>query len=220
MCIRDRHYHDQEVLNDLYQVAKCELDQALVFVNHNGQLVLQDEWPVFIDWSQEFDKSTCAQAVLIYALKQFLFLAAERKDHVEKYQVILEKLVNFSNKYLFDKAEQLFISGQNREINIASQVWMALAKVLPAEKNHKLMSTTLQKLFPIKEIATPYMYHYIVAALFETDHKKEAIKLIKNYWGNMIKYGADTFWEAFQPEKPEFSPYNLSLIHISEPTRP
>ena len=98
------------------------------------------------------------------------------------------------------------------EYNIASQVWMVLAGVFPKEMNRKIMMTTIEKLFPIKNIATPYMYHHVTEALFVAGLKEEATELMKNYWGQMIRLGADTFWEAFDPDKPDYSPYGSPII--------
>lgn len=209
----NEQYDDREVIEDLLPIAQKQLDQALHFVNEKGQVVLSDQWPIFIDWSQEFDKATCAQAVLIYALKQFITLATKLSVETTLYKEQLEKLTAFATQEMYSQEQGLFISGKDREINIASQVWMALAKVLPEKKNSDLMQTTIKKLFPVAGIATPYMYHHVVAALFETQHHDAAIDLIKDYWGGMINYGADTFWEAFQPEKPTFSPYNSMAIN-------
>lgn len=70
---------------------------------------------------------------------------------------------------------------------------MVLAGVFPKEMNRKIMMTTIEKLFPIKNIATPYMYHHVTEALFVAGLKEEATELMKNYWGQMIRLGADTF---------------------------
>nr|WP_253896430.1 hypothetical protein [Streptococcus gallolyticus] len=78
--------------------------------------------------------------------------------------------------------------------------------------NRKIMMTTIETLFPITNIATPYMYHHVTEALFLAGLKEEATKLMKNYWGQMIALGADTFWEAFDPDKPDYSPYGSPII--------
>lgn len=53
------------------------------------------------------------------------------------------------------------------------------------------METVIDQLFPVRNIATPYMYHHIAKALFEAGLKKDAVELMKNYWGKMIRLGAD-----------------------------
>ena len=89
---------------------------------------------------------------------------------------------------------------------------MVLANVLTKEENKKVMQKTIQKLFPVKGIATPYMYHHIVEALFVAGLQEEAIQLMKAYWGKMISLGADTFWEAFDPDEPDYSPYGNPIM--------
>ena len=37
----------------------------------------------------------------------------------------------------------------------------------------------------------------------------EALRLIEEYWGGMVKAGADTFWEAYDPKNSLFSPYGV-----------
>lgn len=81
------------------------------------------------------------------------------------------------------------------------------------EENKSIMQTTIQELFPVKNIATPYMYHHIVEALFEAGLDEEAIHLMKSYWGKMISLGADTYWEAFDPDQPEYSPYGSPIVN-------
>ena len=36
----------------------------------------------------------------------------------------------------------------------------------------------------------------------------EARQYIENYWGGMVKLGADTFWEYYVPTNHLFSSYN------------
>lgn len=205
---------DKQVLDDLYPVAKKQIDLALKSVDKNGLLQLDDDWPVFIDWSNDFDKSTASQAVLIYVLKQFVILTKIMDEtNTCQYQKLVDLCSKASLEKLYDSNLGMFISGPNREINLASQVWMEIAHVLNKDENRKLMTQTMVKLFPIKGIATPYMYHHIVLALIESDHKQEAIQLIKNYWGKMLDLGADTFFEAFDPDNVEFSPYGSPIVN-------
>ncbi|GAX03927.1 alpha-L-rhamnosidase [Secundilactobacillus pentosiphilus] len=205
---------DQMVLNDLYPIAKKQMDVALKLVNEQGKLQITDDYPVFIDWSNDFDKTTAGQGILIYTLKQFISLAKQMHDSdVDRYISKLTLISEFATKQLFDSKSQLFVSGSNRELNVASQVWMALSHVLDDQSTKQLMVQTVKQLFPIKGIATPYMYHHVTQALFEAGMQKEAIRLMKGYWGKMIQLGADTYWEAFDPDKPDYSPYGSAILN-------
>lgn len=209
------HFHDRQVVDDLYQVAKNELDVTLTTVTKDNLVQPGKKWFVFVDWNMKFDRTTCAQAILIYALRQFIELAKIEKDEasVKHYQAILDKLIKAAKDKLFDAKQGLFVSGEKKEVNLAGQVWMVLAHVLSDQGNQELMEKTIAKFFPVHDIATPYMYHFIVVALFESDHRQDAIKLMKSYWGKMVDYGADTFWEAFDPNHPDASPYGSLAIN-------
>ncbi len=60
---------------------------------------------------------------------------------------------------------------------------------------------------------TPYLRHHYIAALLQCGLREDAIAQIKAYWGAMVDYGADTFWEIFDPAHPDFSPYGSKLIN-------
>ncbi|MCT4397461.1 alpha-L-rhamnosidase-related protein [Pediococcus ethanolidurans] len=209
----EKFSHEKAILNDLYDVAKKQVNIALKQVSKQGELKLDDTYPVFIDWSNEFDKTTAGQAIMIYTLKQFIALARLVKDpETSFYKEKLASLEKFTRRHLFDEKIGLFVSGNAREINVASQAWMVLAHVFNDQENQKLMQNTVHQLFPIKNIATPYMYHHVTQALFEANLTDEAVELMKSYWGKMVQLGADTYWEAFNPEKPEYSPYGSPLL--------
>ncbi|WP_109249151.1 alpha-L-rhamnosidase-related protein [Lentilactobacillus kefiri] len=208
-----RFQADEELLRDLYPIAKKQMDVALDKVQDNGELILDDSYPVFIDWSNDFDKNTAGQAVLIYTLRQFIHLADMMKDNVGGYSQKLNKLISYSQSELFDEKKGFFVSGPQREVNIPSQVWMVLAHVMDDRLNKQIMQRTVDELFPVTGIATPYMYHHVTQALFEAGMKDEAIKLMKGYWGQMISLGADTYWEAFEPAKPDYSPYGSPILN-------
>lgn len=207
------HDENQAVLKDLYPIAKKQVDFALTQVDTKGKLTLKEVNPVFIDWSNDFDKETAGQAIMIYTLKQFIGLVEILGDDTMIYQNKLNKMTEFATTKLYDHDAGLFVSGPKREYNIASQVWMTLAQVFDQSTMKGIMQRTVDQLFPVRGIATPYMYHHVVEALFVSGLTKQAITLMKNYWGKMIDLGADTFWEAFEPDNPDYSPYGSSMLN-------
>ena len=208
-----QQYHDKETVKDLFLPAKRELAQALLYLNKQNLVELKSDWPIYVDSGNNFDKSTCATAILIYALKQFISLGQVVNEDMTDYTNKLQDIVEAALNNLYDKKTGFFVSGKNKEINVASQVWMVLAHILTDEENQQLMAASMKKFYPFKDITTPYMYHHIAAALFESGNNELAIKLIKKYWGSMLDLGADTFWEAFKPDDLDFSPYNNLAIN-------
>lgn len=57
------------------------------------------------------------------------------------------------------------------------------------------------------------MNHHYVEALFLCGRTKDAIRYMDSYWGGMIDQGADTFWELYNPDDPQESPYGSCIIH-------
>ena len=203
----------EEVLEDLYPAAKKQMELAFEKVNAEGFLVQDEDRPVFIDWSGAFDKNTAGQAVMIYTTGHLIELAKLKQDpDLPKYEKLLERMTAYAREQLFDPGKGFFVSGPEREINIASQVWMVLAGVPDQEESHALMRRTVDELFPILGIATPYMYHHVDHALFKAGLQEEGIRLMKDYWGKMVSLGADTYWEAFEPENADYSPYGDPII--------
>ena len=204
---------DLDFVKELYPTARKQMDITLRMIDKDGALMSDEEYPIFVDWSNEFNKDTAGQAEVIYVLKQFIALAElVGESEIDRYKEILELICDYARKNLYDPQKKLFVTG-NCEYNIASQVWMVLSHVMSDEENKEIMTTALEYLFPVKDIATPYMYHHIVEALFEAGLTEAATKLMKEYWGKMISLGADTFWEAFDPEKPEYSPYGAPIVN-------
>ena len=204
---------DIKIVKELYPTCKKQMDITLGMFDENGKLIVDEDYPVFVDWSNEFNKDTAGQAETIYVLKQFIELAKLAEDEeLAKYEEALELISSYAKKQLYNEEKKLFVTTGN-EYNIASQVWMVLAKVMSPEENKEIMKAMIDQLFPVKNIATPYMYHHIVEALFEGGLEEEAIQLMKDYWGKMIDLGADTFWEAFDPDQPDYSPYGSPILN-------
>ena len=60
---------------------------------------------------------------------------------------------------------------------------------------------------------TPYMMHHYVEAAVLCGEKEHALKLLRDYWGEMVNEGADTFWELYNPLDPDESPYGGTIVN-------
>ena len=115
-------------------------------------------------------------------------------------------------RYLWDDAQQLFVSGAQKQVSYASQVWMVLAGVVDAQAGGELLDRVIA-LNPEKGMVSPYMNHHFTEALLMCGRKEKALEYIKYYWGGMIRLGADTFWELYNPQNPAESPYGSSIVN-------
>ncbi len=205
---------DLETAGDLWPVVLKQIEIVLVDVNNKGLFVDPgDKW-IFIDWNSDLDKQAAIQGMIIYSLKSTVCLAKKlnKEKEIEFIKETIDTMSQASRGYLWDSALNLFISGKKKQISWASQAWMILAGLFDPSQG----KTILLNLFKDNEYVrpvTPYLYHYILEAMFKCDMKKEAFDLLISYWGGMIKYGADTFWEVYEPNNHYLSPYGSHLIN-------
>jgi hypothetical protein len=72
----------------------------------------------------------------------------------------------------------------------------------------------------IAKITTPYMRFYELEALCAMGEQSYVLKEMKSYWGGMLKLGATSFWEEYNPDKKGTEhlamygrPFGKSLCH-------
>jgi alpha-L-rhamnosidase len=213
-CLHDYYEAsgDREALEELWPIAMEQLEIGLARLDERG--IVGKNAGSFTDWQQQLDKEAPSQAVLIYCLKQGLRLAA--KLGLEKEQsdiaVQIDRTTQAALAHLWDATQGMFVSGGDRQISWASQVWMALAEVLPQEENAALIDRLFENP-PVIGMTTPYMYHHLIEALFLVGKRDKAIAQMRAYWGEMVRDGADTFWELYNPQDKKLSPYGSNLIN-------
>ncbi|MDO4329677.1 MAG: sugar hydrolase [Lachnospiraceae bacterium] len=207
---------DEETLQELYPQAVGQINICIeTMLDENHIVIDQGEtfW-CFLDWGEGLNKQAGAQAVLIYAIRYGIRLARalgdyERVQQLEKQMDILKKAAveTFWNEEL-----GMFVSGNERQVSWATQVWMILARVFNEEKSRELILHT-QQMNPEISMVTPYMYHHYVDALIQCKEEEKALAEMKRYWGGMIKDGADTFWEVYNPCNKQESPYGCAMVN-------
>ncbi|TRZ37928.1 sugar hydrolase [Niallia circulans] len=204
---------DAETLTELWPTAYNQVEHALNRLDENDILKDSPDWWSFIDWQEGLNKQTPSQGVLIYVLKQAIELGNILQVKEREYlQTRLKQIIAATKKHLWDEQKQFFISGNDRQISWASQIWMVSAGVLSAEEGKQLLNRLVEEKSAVG-IATPYMYHHLVEALLIAGDRDKAIMEMKNYWGGMLSDGADTFWELYDPNDKTFSPYGSHLIN-------
>lgn len=208
---------DRETLEELAPQALKQMEIALTFVDREnivgreGEKINGREYHCFTDWNDILDKHCTMQAVIIYCLGYSARLCALIRDARESYYIEKQKkMADAARKVFWDKEMQAFVSGPTRQVSSASQVWMVLAGVLQGKDAAGLLARTEKNGV---RMVTPYMHHFYVSALIQCGEKEKAIRHIKDYWGGMIKDGADTFWELYDPQNKKESPYGSDSVN-------
>ncbi|MBB6252963.1 glycoside hydrolase [Nitrospirillum iridis] len=204
---------DVATARELWPVAKRQLEIIGQRVNAAGRYVDPGNVWIFIDWSRDLHKDAAIQGLLVFAHKRTLDLARKLglEGEVAGYPALIERMTAAARTF-WDPSVQAFVSGPARQVSWASQAWMAIGGVLPAKDCATALKTALARADAVKPV-TPYLYHYMAEALLDSGLEKDAKALVEGYWGGMVKAGADTFWEVYDPAQPLSSPYGD--IHIN-----
>jgi len=209
VCDYYEHTADMGVVNDLLQICKSQLDSFEAILDENLIVTMQDGWFAFIDWCPGLEKLTALQGVYLYTLERFSELLKEIGDEdFKKYSSLLSQVRSACKKHLYDENINAFINVfDNRQFSVHSQIWMILGGVINGEEAKNLLLFSLDN-ENAKQPVTPYMRHYVTEAMLRLGMKDNAVQYLKTLWGGMIDLDADTFWEAYVPDDPDFSPYN------------
>ena len=207
---------DEETLRELYPQAMEQIDICLDTMVTDEHVVIDkgDDFWCFLDWSEGLNKQAGAQAVLIYAIRYGIRLAKIMND--QERAALLERESNLLKqaalRNFWDEEQGVFVSGKERQVSWATQVWMILARIFDKEKSRELLLHTMQ-VNPRIRMVTPYMYHHFIDALIRCGEERLALEEMKRYWGEMIRDGADTFWELYNPYNKQESPYGSSMVN-------
>ena len=114
---------------------------------------------------------------------------------------------------IYNKEENSFVSARDGgQYSVHSAVWMILGGVAEGEEGARILRSALASADSLKPV-TPYMHHYVIEAMLKLGLEAEAVDYLGNYWGGMVELSADTFFEAFVPGEPDFSPYGDRMIN-------
>ena len=202
---------DRETLSALSPVAYRQIELAQNAFDTAGLVRDSDAlgW-CFTDWNLQLNKQASAQGTYLYCLKAAKKIAEALEDTKRAAQIEADyaQKRDAALRFLFDAEKGVFISGKDRQVSVASQVWMILGGVSDdAEILFRAESTD-----GVIGMVTPYLYHHYVQALIDTGKKEQALAALRAYWGGMARDGADTFWELYNPTDPNESPYGGTIV--------
>ena len=208
---------DKETANDLWRVAKRQTEDAISYVDDRGifNKDKRDGWVwLFFDWRNGLDVNTPMQGATIFALQQTYELAQMlgREQEVKEYPALIKKMTKAARKYLYNKQRGVMESGSDKQVSILAQTWLIKSGVLNKKEGAKAIRTALAT-DGVYIPGTPYATHYLIDAMLLCDMRQEARDYLVDYWGGMVKKGADTFWEAYDPKDDYISPYGFFPVN-------
>ncbi len=187
----------------------------------------QGDW-VFVDWSpDEMSKSgelAFEQMVYLRSLEAMRLCAdivgnqADAKKYTEREQALKAQLTPtfWNGKAYVHNVEQ---GRQSDVITRYANIFAVLYGYADDSQRASILSEVLLN-DAIMPITTPYMRFYELEALCALGRHDQVMQEMRAYWGGMLREGATTFWETYDPKEkyPQRlamygHPYGKSLCH-------
>ena len=206
---------DHETAIELWPTVLGSMKMTLAHLDENGRFnsAATAAWK-FLDWSDGLETDAGMHGLVLFCCKEINKLAALISKPVP-FANIVPKMTTAA-LYFYEESRGVFVSGPNRQISWSSQAWLGLAGAMDPQSCLKAITAAMADPKAVKPL-TPYAYHHVAEALARNGGEEQCLKLMKEYWGGMVKAGADTFWECFDAEDSRKSPYgdchNNSYCH-------
>ncbi|MDQ2731102.1 MAG: hypothetical protein M3Y56_05540 [Armatimonadota bacterium] len=198
-----------EKIISLLEFQKTDFDSRNLFVNP------RNDWD-FCDWAPDFVQKTpqtraATDLYIIKGVREAVFLLRQLGDTAaaDKYTAWADTLTEAARQNLADAGTGLY--GDRLQTNVMA-VYSGVAT--PAQRagvyEHFLKSDSPIWTAPRQfvntldsELLSPYYGYFVLGAYGELGRNQDGLDLIRRYWGEMVRRGAVTWWEKFDPGFPK-----------------
>jgi len=220
---------DQTFIKQFYPRMKSLMDYCLGRRDKNGWMSgLAGDW-VFIDWATGLSKKGAVsfeQLLLCRSLETMAICAGIAGDNAagaDYNQQAASLRRKFFDTYWNPSKQALvhsLVDGkQTDNVTRYANMFSIFFDYFNAEQKQAVKNSVL--LNPdVQKITTPYMRFYELEALCAMGEQDFVRKEMKSYWGGMLRLGATSFWEEYDPSKKEGEhyamygrPFGKSLCH-------
>lgn len=188
----------REIAEEFYPLAVHQAELFQRFLQDGCILKKDPDYWFFVDHCAELEKDTAELCIYLFALRSLAELAhllgvPEDGERFRREHQYWRKIVR---SHTMDPVNGVMVSGASRQISEASQIWAVLSGVFDAAEGKRALAK-MKELPGVIRSRNPYVQHYLLEAYWLCGEEEKACGLIHDYWGEMIRLGADTFWEVF-----------------------
>ncbi len=221
---------DLDFIRELYPKMVSLMDYVLGRTNADGMADGQaDDW-IFVDWvdfPMQKRGTLAFEQILFWKALQTMEICAsllQHEDDAERYRLLTERLHAETKDYFYSydlcAYRHAYLNGHlNEQITKFPNMFAILYDFDSDKEQQQILENVLQNP-DIDPITTPYMRFYELAALCKMGKQDEVLPEMKAYWGGMLREGATTFWEKYNPDDHGTEhlamygrPYGKSLCH-------
>lgn len=201
---------DKTFIMQNYDRMKSLMDYVLGRRNKNGLLEgMTGDW-VFIDWANGLSKKgeLSFEQMLFAKSLETMALCADlngKSDESAEYKRLAEDIKKKLNTSFWSNEKHAMVhslvNGQSTGVvNRYSNMFGILLDYFTDQQKKDVKKSVLMN-DGIQKITTPYMRFYELEALCAVGEQGYVLKEMKDYWGGMLKLGATSFWEEYDPTK-------------------
>lgn len=220
---------DKQFVRQCYPRMQSMMDYVLPRRNKNGLLEgLAGDW-IFIDWADGLSKKgeVSFEQLLFCRSLETMALCAEIMNDTKNVSVYKKLAADLKSKLFsiyWNQAKQALVhsrvDGKPTEnvTRYANMFAIFFNYLTEAQKQGVKKNVLLNDKVP--KITTPYMRFYELEALCAMKEQDYVLKEMKEYWGGMLKLGATSFWEKYDPAESGAAhyamygrPFGKSLCH-------
>lgn len=197
---------DGSFIKEMYTRAKSLMDYTLGRLTNEGLAIGQpDDW-IFVDWV-DFPMHKrgilCFEQILLYkSLKTMAQCAELVGDTSVTYAQMAESLKAKTDQLFWSEEKHAYLHALEPELNSQITKFPNMMAILydfaNEERQQEIMKHVMQN-DEVPAITTPYMRFYELAALCQHGELASVLREIKSYWGGMLRNGATSFWEKYNP---------------------
>ena len=196
-------------------------------LNEDGMAEGQpDDW-IFVDWvdfPMHKRGTLCFEQILLMKAMETMAVCAKLLGIKTNYRVKAEVLRNKIKQTFWSYERKAYYHAieeeqMNQQITKFPNMFAILYGLAYEEERREIMKSVM--LNPaIDPITTPYMRFYELETLCIDGLQTQVLQEIRDYWGGMLREGATSFWEKYNPEETGTQhlamygrPYGKSLCH-------
>ncbi len=220
---------DTTFIREIYPRMVTLMDYCIVRTNTNGLMEgLPDDW-IFVDWvdfPMHKRGELCFEQILFVEALRAMAVCSRLCDDDDDgyYQMEAERTLKKVKDLFWSEECHAFLHAiedgtMNPQITKFPNMFAIICDdVTPTEKKSIMEHVMLNP--SVDPITTPYMHFYELEALCTMGLQEKVLKEMKAYWGGMLREGATSFWEKYNPEEKGTQhlamygrPYGKSLCH-------
>jgi alpha-L-rhamnosidase len=201
---------DKTFIQQNYDRMKSLMDYVLGRRNKNGLLEgLPGDW-IFIDWAPGLSKKgevSFEQLLFARSLETMALCAdiVNDKQGSTQYKTLATDIRKKLFAIYWNQQKQALVhsrvNGKQTDNVTRYSNMFAIFFDYFTEQQKKAVKKSVLLNNNIQKITTPYMRFYELEALCAMGEQNYVLKEMKDYWGGMLKLGATSFWEEYNPDK-------------------